>query len=340
MTTAPDRARDEVTLRESVPPLHEWAKTFLVGLFMGTADGVPGVSGGTIALIAGIYERLIAAINAVTPRRFFDGVRALTPLDGGVSLDRAAAVLEEVDGWFLLALVAGVGTAVVLVGQAVEWAAADYPVLLFGLFFGLIGASAVILLRAVAIRTVPELVAAVVGVVLAFFASGHSESLLGTGGLPTVFLAGSVAVSAMILPGLSGSLLLVILGQYTYMYRQLGNFLEGIASVATGGSFADLAGPASVVVTFILGGLVGLFTIARVIRRALDVNREVTYAFLVALVLGALRAPITALNDASEYPSVVWNTPTIQAFATAALVGAVIVFVLDWYAVDIDLDAV
>jgi len=338
MTTAPDSARDEVTLRESVPPARQWAKTFVVGLFMGTADGVPGVSGGTIALIAGIYERLIAAINEVSPGRFLDGVVALTPLDGGISLDRAAAVLEEVDGWFLVALLGGIGTAVVLVGQAVEYADEHAPVLMFGFFFGLIGASALVLLREVAIRTAAEVVAALAGVAIAFYASGQSEALLGSGGIPVVFVAGAIAVSAMILPGLSGSLLLVILGQYTYMYAQLGNFLDGLVALATEGSVAALGDSGAVVVVFLLGGLVGLFTIARVVRAALDANRQVTYAFLVALVLGALRAPITAL-DGAEY-SVVWNTPTIQAFAALAVVGAALVFVLDYYAVDIDLESV
>jgi len=338
MTTAPDRAREDVTLAESIPPVRVWAKTFVVGLFMGTADGVPGVSGGTIALIAGVYERLITAINAVTPGRFIDGVVALTPLEGGVSLDRAAAVLEEVDGWFLIALLGGIGTAVVLVGQAVEWANEHVPVLLFGFFFGLIGASAVILFRAVAIRTLPEVVAAVAGVAVAFVASGYSESILGTGGLATVFVAGAIGVSAMILPGLSGSLLLVILGQYTYMYTKLGDFLDGIFGLVTGGSAGKLTSAGAEVVTFLLGGLVGLFTIARIIRRALDYNREVTYAFLVALVLGALRAPISTLNG--EDYAVVWNATTIQAFAGTAVSGAILVFVLDWYAVDIDLDSV
>ncbi|QLH81137.1 DUF368 domain-containing protein [Halosimplex pelagicum] len=338
MTTAPDSARDEVTLRESVPPVREWLRTFVVGLFMGTADGVPGVSGGTVALIAGIYERLIAAINAVSLDRFLDGIRALTPLDGGVSLDRAAAVLEEVDGWFLIALLGGIATAVIAVGQAVEVADEEAPVLMFGLFFGLIGASALILLREVGIRTVPEVVAAVAGAAVAFFASGYSEALLGGGGLLVVFVAGAVAVSAMILPGLSGSLLLVILGQYTFMYDRLGAFLDGLVGLATGGATDGLAGASVDVVTFVCGGLVGLFTVARLIRKALAANREVTFAFLVALVLGALRAPITTLNG-DEY-AVVWNTPTVQAFAVAAVVGAVVVLVLDWFAVDIDLDSV
>lgn len=329
-----------MTFRKSIPPIRVWAKMFVVGLFMGTADGVPGVSGGTIALIAGVYQRLIAAITAFTPGRILAGVVALTPLNGEVSLDRAIAVLEEVDGWFLITLVAGVATAVVLVGQAVEWADKRYPVLMFGLFFGLIGASAVILLREVAIRTVAEVVAAVTGVVVAFVASGSSEALLSGNSFVVIFIAGAVAVSAMILPGLSGSLLLVILGQYTYMYGRLGAFVDAVGALFSGGSFSRVTAPGIDVVTFVLGGLVGLLTIARLIRKALEINRDVTFAFLVALVLGALRAPITTLNDASEYPSVVWNWPTIQAFVAAALIGAVVVFILDWYAVDIDLDSV
>lgn len=327
-----------MTLRESIPPVRLWAKTFVIGLFMGTADGIPGVSGGTIALIAGIYERLIGAITAVTPGRLLDAIVALTPLKGGISLDRAASVLEEVDGWFLIALVTGVGTAVVLVGQAVEWADKRYPVLMFGLFFGLIGMSALILLREIKIRTPAEVIAAVAGTFVAFVASGYSDSLLSGGGFLGVFIAGAIAVSAMILPGLSGSLMLVILGQYTYMYDRLGAFLDAAGALFSGGRLSRVTEPGIDVTVFVVGGLVGLFTIARAIRKALKIHREVTFAFLVALVLGALRAPITTLNG-EEYDTV-WNTPTIQAFVSAALIGSLVVFFVDRYTVDIDLDSV
>jgi putative membrane protein len=337
MTTAPDRAREDVTLRESIPPVREWARTFLVGLFMGTADAVPGVSGGTIALIAGVYERLIAAITAVTPGRFVDGVRALTPLDGGISLDRAAAVLEEVDGWFLIALLAGIMSAVVVVTRVVDVANEAVPVLLFGFFFGLIAASGLILLRAVSIRTAAEGVAAVAGFVVAFVVSGYGE-VLESGGLPVVFGAGALAVSAMILPGISGSLILVILSQYERMSSTLSEFVDALVSAVTGNGVAPVVDHGIVVVTFVCGGLVGLFTISRLVRRALDASREVTFAFLVALVIGALRAPIVTLNG-DEY-DVVWSTDVVGAFAGAAVVGAVVVLALDWYAVDIDLDGV
>jgi len=337
MTTAPDRAREDVSFRESVPPVREWARTFLVGLFMGTADAVPGVSGGTIALIAGVYERLIAAITAVTPGRFLDGVRALTPLDGGISLDRAAAVLEEVDGWFLIALLTGILSAVIVVTRIVDIANEAAPVLLFGFFFGLIAASGLILLRAVSVRTVAEGVAALAGFVVAFVVSGYG-AVLDNSGLPVVFGAGALAVSAMILPGISGSLVLVILSQYEKMSSVLSDFVDALVGVVTGDGVGPVVDHGIVVVTFVCGGLVGLFTISRLIRRALDANREVTFAFLVALVIGALRAPIVTLNG-DDY-GVVWSTDVVGAFAGAAVVGAAVVLVLDWYAVDIDLDGV
>jgi putative membrane protein len=91
-------------------------------------------------------------------------------------------------------------------------------------------------------------------------------------------------------------------------------------------------------VAFVLGGLVGLFTVARLIRRALDADRETTLAFLVALVVGALRAPVATLNG-SEY-AVTWTVQALWTFGVVAAVGAAVVLVLDWYAVDLDLDAV
>ncbi|EMA21369.1 MULTISPECIES: DUF368 domain-containing protein [Haloarcula] len=334
MTTPPDR--DPPTVLGSVPPLRAWIRTFLIGLCMGSADGVPGVSGGTIALIAGVYERLIAAITAVTPGRIVRFVRALTPLDGGVDVRGAFSELLELDIWFLLALVAGVGTAVVIVTHIVTVASQETPALLFGFFFGLIAASALVLLRGLSIETPLQAAAGVVGFLVAFLVSGISAGGDGTGGsLLLVFVAGMIGVSAMILPGISGSLLLVILGQYTRMTRALSEFIDALIGLATGGSVDDVTATAVPVVTFIVGGLVGLFTIARVVRRALDYNRRATLAFLVALVVGALRAPVVEVQD-----KVGFSTDVLIAFVAAAAVGAAFLLVLDWYAVDLDLDKI
>ncbi len=331
MTTPPEKLP---TLSGSVPPVREWARTFAIGICMGSADAVPGVSGGTIALIAGIYGRLIAMINAITPDRIVTFLRSLTPLDGGFDFRGALRIFDEIDGWFGLALVAGVGTAVVLVTRAVHVLNKTYPTLLFGFFFGLIAASAVVLLRELTVDSAFQVAAGIVGFTIAFLLSGP-VAFLESGGLVVVFVAGAVAVSAMILPGISGSLLLVILGQYTFMSDTLSRFIDGLIAAVTGGSTASLVDDAVLVTTFMAGGLVGLFSVSRVVRRALDRNRRATMTFLVALVVGALRAPIQEVRSEAGF-----STEVLVAFAAAAVAGSVFLLALDWYAVDLDLDSV
>lgn len=331
MTTAPEELP---TLRGSVPPIREWARTFVIGICMGSADAVPGVSGGTIALIAGIYGRLIAMVTAITPERLWTLLAALTPLEGGFEPRTALAMFDEIDGWFGMALAAGVGVAVIVVTRAVHWLNVNYPVLLFGFFFGLIAASAVVLLRELTIATAVQAAAAVTGFTIAFLLAGP-VSFLESGSLFVVFVAGAVAVSAMILPGISGSLLLVILGQYTRMSEALSEFLSSLAGLATGSGGGQVIELGTVVVTFIAGGLVGLVTISRAVRAALDRNRRATMAFLVALVVGALRAPVQEVNDTAGF-----SPDVLVAFAAAAVGGAVFLLVLDWYAVDLDFDTV
>ncbi|MBX0284948.1 DUF368 domain-containing protein [Halomicroarcula sp. F28] len=333
MTTSPEKLP---TLSGSVPPVREWARTFAIGICMGSADAVPGVSGGTIALIAGIYGRLIAMINALTPTRIVTFLKALTPLDGGFDFRGALHIFDEVDGWFGLALVAGVGLAVVLITRAVSILADEAPALLFGFFFGLIAVSAVILLREISFDSMFQLVAGFVGFAIAFLLAGPVE-FLESHALLIVFLAGAVAVSAMILPGISGSLLLIILGQYKFMSDTLSRFIDALLSPVTGGSSATLVTDATVVVTFIAGGFVGLFTVSRVVRRALDRNRPATMTFLVALVVGALRAPIVVTR---EETAAGFTDEVLFAFTAAAVAGSLFLLALNWFAVDLDLDTV
>ena len=335
MATSPDHATEgTLTLRGSIPPVREWLRTMAIGICMGSADAVPGVSGGTIALIAGIYGRLIAMITAVTPERVVTLLAALTPFDGGFEFRRALGVFDRIDGWFGLALLTGILTAIVIVTRLVHIFSESAPALLFGFFFGLIAASAVVLLREIDFDSPLRIGAGILGFAIAFFLAGPVTVLDG-GGLAIVFVAGAVGVSAMILPGISGSLLLVILGQYIRMSETLSRFIDGSLALLTGGDLGQVLADGVTVVTFVLGGLVGLFTIARLVRRALDRNRQATMAFLVALVVGALRAPV---QETSEL--VGFSQPVVVSFAGAAVVGALLLLVLDWYAVDLDLDAV
>ena len=291
---------------------------------MGAADAVPGVSGGTIALITGIYERLIAAVTAIEPGRLRD-------LLGGIHTERrpeAANALRTMDAGFLLALGAGIATAVITVLRIVNVLLETNPVETYGFFFGLIGASAVVLYSEVSLATRGRQAAALAGFLVAFVLSGYAAGALGSS-LPVIFLAGSIAVSAMILPGVSGSLLLLMLGQYDYMSAALSQFTDAVFAFVNGAGLDPLIETATPVVTFMTGAVVGLFTVAHSVRWALEHYREATLAFLVSLIVGALRAPVEQSTIALAEAGSVWTTETIGLFVLFAVVGAAAVVLVD-----------
>ncbi|MBB6645459.1 DUF368 domain-containing protein [Halobellus ruber] len=299
---------------------------------MGAADAVPGVSGGTIALITGIYERLIAAITAVSPDRLL--AVALGPLPGRRA--DAADALRAVDAGFLTVLVAGVFTAILTVTRVVHVGIESAPVVTFGFFFGLIAASAWVLFSEVALDTPGRVVAVVAGFSLAFVVSGEAAAALGRS-LPVTVVAGAIAVSAMILPGISGSLFLIILGQYTYLTGTLSAFVDALFAAATGGPIAPIVEYGTVVVAFVAGALVGLFSVAHAVRWALDRDRATTLAFLVALIVGALRAPVVRTSEQLAELGRGWTPTAVVTFAAAAAIGAVLVVLLERYTgLDID----
>ncbi|MFC7188159.1 DUF368 domain-containing protein [Halorubrum yunnanense] len=310
--------------------LRDWATLYLKGVAMGSADAVPGVSGGTIALIVGIYERLIAAVTAIDPariRRVLAGVRP-------ANIPDARAAFHEVDGAFLLVLGAGIGTAVITVLSGVDYLLTTRPVATYGFFFGLIAASAGVLLGGVALDTPRRKAAAVAGFLLAFLASGYASTALASS-LPVVFVAGAVAVSAMVLPGISGSLLLVVLGQYEYMSGTVSRAVDGLVAFVTGNGSETLVETLPPVATFLVGGVVGLFTIAHTVRYALARARAATLAFLVSLVVGALRAPLAEVSLRLAESGESWRAAAPR-FALAALFGAAFVLVLDRYSAAIE----
>ncbi|WP_435073296.1 DUF368 domain-containing protein [Halorubrum sp. HHNYT27] len=310
--------------------LRNWAILYLKGIAMGSADAVPGVSGGTIALIVGIYERLIAAVTAIDlgrVRRVLAGVRP-------TNIPDARAAFHEVDGAFLLVLGAGIGTAVIVVLSGVNYLLASRPIATYGFFFGLIAASAGALLGGVSLDTPRRKAAAVAGFLLAFLASGVASTGLGSS-LPVVFLAGAVAVSAMVLPGISGSLLLVVLGQYEYMSGTVSQTVDGLAALVTGNGSDALVETLPTVATFLVGGVVGLFTIAHAVQYALARARSATLAFLLSLVVGALRAPLLEVSVRLAESGESWRAAAPR-FALAAVAGAAFVLVLDRYSAAIE----
>ena len=312
-------AHDEDAVRSANEPsdgLRDYVGIYLRGVAMGAADAVPGVSGGTIALVTGIYERLVTAVTDLDPWL----LTLLPRLHTAAGRERLRRELAAMDLGFLIALALGVFSAIVTVSRVLEVALEEFTALTFAFFFGLILASAVVLYGEVSVDTPGRVTAAVVGLVVGFVLTGELTAVLPTN--PVVaLLAGGIAVSAMILPGISGSFLLLVLGQYGYAVRSLSGFTDALAALDAAG----LRTHGSVVVAFGVGGVVGLLTVTRVIEYALEHHRGVTLAFLVSLMVGALRLPVERILASTSSP----GAGVLASLVLAAVVGGALVIGVD-----------
>lgn len=238
----------------------------LKGMAMGIAEVIPGVSGGTIAFITGIYEQLINAIKAILGPELLRSLRR-----GGLGEAWGA-----VDGAFLLNLAVGMVAGIVVGVFGVSYLLENYPVLLWAFFFGLIIASAIYIGRQVDRWKLQELVALVLGAALAYYITVATPAQ-GTDALWMVFLAGAIAISALILPGISGSFMLLLMGMYTLIIPSVKSALQNF----DGQSLTILA-------AFGLGCLIGLATFSRVLSWTFQHYRDTTLATLTGFMVGSL----------------------------------------------------
>ena len=247
----------------------EAPKLIAKGFLMGSADIVPGVSGGTMALITGIYERLIDAIKSVN-----------TQLLGHLLRFRIVSIFSILHWKFLLLLFTGIGTAIIFFTRIVPLQVYmfTHPEIVYGLFFGLIVGSIVLLVQDAAppawkpVHFLPLLIGAAIGFwIVTLVPTETSESRA------FVFLSGAIAICAMILPGISGSYLLLILNKYDYILQQLGN----LGSVETVEAILNLT-------PFALGALTGLALFTRFISWLLQRNYTTTMLVLIGFLIGSL----------------------------------------------------
>lgn len=231
---------------------------FLRGMLMGAADIVPGVSGGTVAFITGIYGRLLGSIKSVD----LDTVRQL--LRGEFK-----AAWQRVDGTFLAALAAGILASVLTLARLLSWMLEEHPLSLWAFFFGLILASAVVLLRQVQHWTAATVLALVVGAGVALAVALSPVTDMPITAL-TIFGSGFLAICAMILPGISGSFILVLLGMY-------GAVLGAVKSLDIG--FLMLLGT---------GAVCGLLCFSRFLHWLLARYQAPTMAVLTGFLFGSL----------------------------------------------------
>jgi putative membrane protein len=307
--------------------IRRWLSVYLKGICMGAADTVPGVSGGTIAVILGVYERLITALTTLDPRM----ARHLAAIHTRGGRAKLAADLLRADVAFLLVLGAGVLSAAASVATAMHVAVTRHPAPTYAFFFGLIGASAVVLYRHVEITTPRRVLVAVGGVVVAFLITDPALARTGTATLPMLFVAGAIAISAMVLPGISGAFLLLVLGQYEYVSGIPSRVVRGIAT-ALGGNADPLVESLVPFAAFSAGALVGLFSVAHAVRAALRRHREATFAFLVSLMVGSLRLPVTEVAEGTGAITV----STGLSIAMPVAGGVLVVVLLDRYTEDLE----
>jgi len=238
-------------------PSHRPIRLFGIGLAMGFVDLIPGVSGGTIAFVAGIYADLLAAI------RSFDGA-----FFGDLFKLRVKAAVSRVPWRFLLVLLAGIATSIVTFARAMHWALTEHEALVFAFFLGLVAASIVAVggsirwRRGVVAAGAAGMIAGLVVVRLVPAVMPHDPL--------TLFWSGAVAIMAMILPGISGSFVLLLLGQYEFLLRAVIT-LDVISLLAAAS-----------------GGAIGLALFSRVVSWLLAAFRAVTVAALVGLMAGTL----------------------------------------------------
>jgi putative membrane protein len=255
----------------------------LKGVLVGIANIIPGVSGGTFALVLGIYDRLITALKSIGAHT----VKATFALvTGPHRVERREAFLDEmrrIDMWFLIRL--GVGAMLAIFGSsfAVDWLLVNQPSLTLAFFVGLILPSIAVPWRMMEKRSAASLlwiipgIALTVGVSLAF-----SGDHAGSKNPIIVFIAGAAAISAMILPGISGSFLMLVIGQYQ-------NVLGAIQGLQRGLAAGTIDTDAFVYLTTLgLGCIVGLLAFSRLLAWVLKRFRSATLVFLIGLVLGSL----------------------------------------------------
>lgn len=231
---------------------------YLKGLAMGAADVVPGVSGGTIAFITGIYDDLLSSINAVN----FNTLKILRK-------EGVAAAWKEINGAFLLPLFLGIATSFITLASVFKHLLDAYPHLLWGFFFGLILASVYVVWQMVRNWNVIAIIGIVVGTLISYWFT-TMEPGGGTEQLWFIFLAGAIAICAMILPGISGSFILLLLGVYAGMLDAVSNMNFVFIGVLGAGA------------------IFGLLSFSRFLKWTLDNYYDVTVAVLIGFLIGSL----------------------------------------------------
>jgi putative membrane protein len=302
--------------------IKKYVLTYLKGMAMGAADIVPGVSGGSIALIAGIYQELLDSINSFS----IENLKLLTH-------GELKRFYKSVNGSFLLSLLLGILTSIFVLSSLITYLMSDHPIPLWSFFTGLILVSAFLILKEIKRWHLGVVLAVVIGTAIAWWVTNLPPTTT-PDALWFTFISGSIAICAMILPGISGSFILLIMGQY-----------EGILQAVTERNFLKLF-------VFAAGCVVGILSFSRVVSWLLKKYRSATIGLLSGFMLGSVNELwpwkiVTAWRTSSSgeekpfltenilpgsYLELVGEQPQILSAVLAFAFGIGLVLFIEWLA--------
>ena len=237
----------------------DYIKLFFKGIFMGIADAIPGVSGGTIALLLGIYEELIHTISSLN----FEQILYLRK-------NGFKSFWSKINGGFLFSLLLGIGVSLISFVKISASLLDKYPLFVWSFFLGLIIATVYVIYKLIEKLNFRNILFVFISIMATLLLSSFSTIEINNIGLLYILFCGIIASSAMILPGISGSLILVILGVYTFLINALNNL--------------DIL----IIIVFILGAIIGLLGFSRVLKYLFNNYRNITYSIMLGLVIGSI----------------------------------------------------
>ncbi|MFP4063281.1 MAG: DUF368 domain-containing protein [Halochromatium sp.] len=294
--------------------LKDYALVLLKGLAMGAADVVPGISGGTIAFITGIYQELLDSLKSIN----LDSARRLFS-------EGPLAFWQAINGPFLLALLLGIGIGIFSLAQVFTFLLEHHAVLLWAFFFGLILASAIYVARQLS-WSMANAAMGIAGAVFAFSITLVTPAET-THALWFVFLSGLIAICAMLLPGISGSFILLLLGQYGFIM----------------GAISDLN--LVIIMVFGTGAAIGLLAFSHLLSWLLDRYPNSTIALLTGFMIGALNkvwpwkqvvdtyldrhGEVKPLVEVNVLPGQFIGDPQLPWVIVLASLGFALIFVLE-----------
>ena len=237
---------------------HNYPLLILKGCAMGAADVVPGVSGGTIAFIAGIYEELVDSIKSIN----LHALKLLFTL-------KLKAFWQQINGSFLFSILLGIGISIFSLAKLMTWLLEHYPIQIWSFFFGLIIASTVLVAKEIQRWHAGTVIALIIGAAVAYVIT-----ILSPSETPNawwfIILSGAIAICAMILPGISGAFILLLMGKYAYILGAVSDLQFGI------------------LLLFAFGAVTGIVSFSHLLSWLLKKHHTATVATLTGFMVGSL----------------------------------------------------